>query len=184
MRLNIQRMKAAMADSGVTREQLAGALPRASDRAKQDALATTKINNWLAGREQPRPRAADIQAIAQTLGVEVGHIARYTSQFKWARSSQQKTGLVLDLIRGRSVIEAQNLLRFSPKRAAMLVSKALDAAAKDAEDNQAAPERLIIAEAKVDRGMVIRRFQPKDRGRAHPIRKPTCHITVTVEEEL
>ncbi|MGP1346887.1 MAG: 50S ribosomal protein L22 [Phycisphaerales bacterium] len=110
-------------------------------------------------------------------------MAKYTATYRWARSSERKTGLIVDLIRGRSVPDALNLLEFSPRRAAWLVKKALSAAIAEAEQNDAAVDRLFVSEARVDKGLTIKRFQPKDRGRAHPIQKRTCHITISVEEE-
>ncbi|XHC26559.1 50S ribosomal protein L22 [Phycisphaerales bacterium ac7] len=90
--------------------------------------------------------------------------------------------LVVEMIRGRSFAEADALLQFSPKRAATMVRKVLNAAVADAEAANADVARLVVSEAKADGAVIIKRFQPKDRGRAHPIQKRTSHITVSVEE--
>ncbi|TVQ81193.1 MAG: 50S ribosomal protein L22 [Phycisphaeraceae bacterium] len=101
---------------------------------------------------------------------------------RFQRTSPRKARLLADLIRGRRVDEADTLLRFNPKRAAVMVRKALRAAIADAEQNEVPIDRLYVSESRVDEGMIIKRFRPKDRGRAHPIQKKTSHIVVGVEE--
>jgi large subunit ribosomal protein L22 len=88
-----------------------------------------------------------------------------------------------DLIRGREVQDAMNILRFTPNRAAGMVSKVLASAIANANEAEADVEQLYVQEARVDEGPTMKRFQPKDRGRAHSIRKRTSHIIVVVEEE-
>ncbi len=102
---------------------------------------------------------------------------------KYARISPRKVRLVADLIRGRGVQDALNLLKFSPNRAAVMVSKVLTSAIANANEAEANVEDLIVDRAFVDEGPTIKRFQPKDRGRANPIMKRTSHITVVVEQE-
>ena len=102
---------------------------------------------------------------------------------KYARISPRKVRLVADLIRGRGVQDALNLLKFSPNRAAVMVSKVLTSAIANANEAEASVEDLIVDRAFVDEGPTIKRFQPKDRGRANPIMKRTSHITVVVEQE-
>ena len=183
MKINTQRFKEAAAAAGMGSKELATALPRPEGAGpKHDVLAERKVRNWLEGRAHPKPKAADVAALAQALGVSVPSIARFTSVYRFARSSERKSGLMVDLIRGRSVDDAQHLLQFSPRRAAKMVSKALGAAVADAEAAQADTRRLFVSEATADGGVIIKRFQPKDRGRAHPIQKRTSHITVSVEE--
>ncbi|MEM1331164.1 MAG: 50S ribosomal protein L22 [Planctomycetota bacterium] len=111
-------------------------------------------------------------------------MGRFTSEVRNHRGSPTKARLVADLVRGKPVDEAMNLLTFSTKRAATNVKKALAAAIADAEQADADVTRLFVAESRVDEGMHIKRFQPKDRGRAHPILKRTSHITVGVEERI
>ena len=120
--------------------------------------------------------------MAGVLGVQAKDIARFTSIARFTRSSPRKARLMVDLIRGRQIDEAEALLEFSPRRAAVMVRKALSAARADAEAADASPDRLIVSEAFADGGPIIKRFQPKDRGRAHPIHKHTSHITIAVEE--
>jgi large subunit ribosomal protein L22 len=90
--------------------------------------------------------------------------------------------LVTGLIAGRHVDEALDLLKFTRKRASVLVNKVLKTAIANADDQEADVRRLFVHEARVDSGPIIKRFQPKDRGRAHPIMKRTSHIVVSVGE--
>ncbi|MBL0927076.1 MAG: 50S ribosomal protein L22 [Phycisphaerales bacterium] len=182
MRINPDKLKRLAEQNGATPESLANALPK-GDRRKQGEVALRKVRNWMSGRNHPSVKAPEIAAIAAVLGVEPAAITRFVSTYRFARSSSRKVGLLTQLIRGRRVDEALDLLRFSPKRAAVMVKKTLTAAIKDAEQNDAAIERLFVAESRVHGAVTIKRFQPKDRGRAHPIRKRTSHIVIGVEEK-
>ena len=183
MKINGEKLKALTEQAGATVESLAAALPKSEGR-KAAELAQKKVRNWLAGRDYPRCRPVDVTAMAGVLSCRPKDLVRFDSTLKYARSSWRKTDLVTDLIRGRRVDEADALLRFSPKRAAVMVRKALRAAIADAEAADAAVERLFVTESRVDEGPTIKRFQPKDRGRSHPILKRTSHIVVGVEEAL
>jgi len=88
-----------------------------------------------------------------------------------------------DLIRGRDVQEALDVLKFMPQRAAVMVSQVLTSAVANANEAEADVDKLYVETAKVDEGPTMKRFRPKDRGRAHPILKRTSHITVVVEVE-
>jgi large subunit ribosomal protein L22 len=101
---------------------------------------------------------------------------------RFARISQRKVRLVVDLIRGRDCDQALELLKFTPKRAALFVSRVLKSAMANANEQEAVMSRLYVREARVDPGPIIKRFQPKDRGRTYPIHKRTSHITIAVEE--
>jgi large subunit ribosomal protein L22 len=74
------------------------------------------------------------------------------------------------------------MLNFTTRRAAVDVKRALLAAVNDAEQADADVGRLIVTESRVDSAPTIKRFKPKDRGRAHPIKKRMSHITIGVEE--
>jgi len=87
------------------------------------------------------------------------------------------------MIRGLDVEDALNVLRFTPNRAAPMISQTLASAVANANEAEADVERLFVIEARVDEGPTIKRIRPKDRGRMHPILKRTSHITVVVEEE-
>ena len=106
----------------------------------------------------------------------------YTSKYRMARISPTKARPVMDMIRGKRSDEAKVILQMSKLRAAALISGVLDAAIANADQAEVDTRRLIVSDARVDSGPTIKRFQPKDRGRAHPILKRTSHITVSVDE--
>lgn len=98
-----------------------------------------------------------------------------------ARFSAYKAREVLDLIRGRSVDEARNILEFSDRGAAAVILKVLDSAVANAgNNNDIPPEELFVAACFADEGPTMKRWRPRARGRATRIRKRTCHITVIV----
>ena len=106
----------------------------------------------------------------------------YRASHRFARIAPRKARLVADLIRGKRVDEALTALDFSKKRGASFISLVLRSAIANAEERSADPAKLVVSESRVDEGPTMDRFQPKDRGRAHPIRKRTSHIHVAVEE--
>jgi large subunit ribosomal protein L22 len=166
-------------EQGVDRDALIQAVERDGLRKKR---AQSAVSNWLTGRDHPRCTAKDIAAMANVLGVAPKDIARFTSTAKYVRSSPRKSALLADLIRDKPIVQAINDLSFSKRRAAKFVLKALEAAQADAESADADVNALVVAESRVDEGPTIKRFQPKDRGRAHPIMKRTSHIVVGLEE--
>ena len=182
MRLNCKSLRAEAERAGASPEKLAVALPMGSSRRKAEDAALRSVRNWMAGRDQPRATRKDIEALAGALGVAPSRLARFTTVSRFQRSSPSKSRLVADMIRGRRVDEADTLLSFSPRRAAVMVRKALRTAIADAEAHDVPVDRLYVAESRVDEGVIIKRFHPKDRGRAHPIQKKTSHIVVGVEE--
>lgn len=107
----------------------------------------------------------------------------WQAKHRYARISPRKARLLTDLIRQQYVQDALNILKFSPNRAAGMVSKVLTSAVANANEAEADVERLFVQTARVDEGPTLKRFRPKDRGRAHPIMKRTSHIIVVVEEE-
>src|SRR4051794_14493962 len=108
----------------------------------------------------------------------------YTSKHRFARIAPRKARLVMDLIRGRDVDDALAMLRFSKKRASTFVEKVIRSAVANANEQETAPIRntLFVAKAWADPGPIIKRFQPKDRGKAYPINKRTSHLVVTIDE--
>ncbi len=97
------------------------------------------------------------------------------------RTSAYKIRPVLDLIRGRSVVEAREILRFSERDAAHVVGKLLASAVANAENNDGLdPEELYVSACYADEAATMKRWRPRARGRATRIRKRTCHITVIV----
>jgi large subunit ribosomal protein L22 len=88
----------------------------------------------------------------------------------------------MGLIRGQHVDLARDTLRFTNKRASGMVDKVLRSAIANANEQEAEVRSLFVAEARVDAGPYLRRWRPKDRGRAHPIAKRLSHLIVAVEE--
>lgn len=175
MNINKEKLNSAIKRAGLSEEQIAAAIDRPGLKA------TSAIRNWRRGDFRPRPRPEDIRRIASALGVAPTEISRFDGKYKWARMSPTKVKLVTDLIRGRDVNTALNLLDFSKKRAAVAVKKALQTAIASAENNEVDVTTLVVTESYVGSGPTIKRFQPKDRGRAHQILKRTSHIVVAVE---
>ncbi|KPK83721.1 MAG: hypothetical protein AMJ81_07475 [Phycisphaerae bacterium SM23_33] len=106
----------------------------------------------------------------------------WTATHRFARISPTKVRPVANMIRGRNVDEALNMLKFTPNRAAYLVRKALSSALANADEAEADVELLYVERAFVDQAASIKRLREKDRGRAHPILKRNSHITIVVEE--
>jgi large subunit ribosomal protein L22 len=103
---------------------------------------------------------------------------------KMVRISAFKAREATRHIQGLPVAEAAELLRFSPQKAARLVGKTLRSAVANAENNNGMrAEELIVKEAVVGEGPTMKRFQPKARGSAGPIRKRTSHIRIVVAEK-
>ena len=107
--------------------------------------------------------------------MEVSAILRGT------RLSAQKARLVADLVRGKPVDYALNILTFTPKKAAVVIRKVLESAIANAEHNEGADiDELSVKRIFVDEGTTLKRFTARAKGRGNRIMKPTCHITVTV----
>ncbi|MDK2848138.1 MAG: large subunit ribosomal protein [Desulfuromonadales bacterium] len=106
------------------------------------------------------------------------------AKLRYVRLSPRKTRLVVDMVRGKGVQEALNVLRFSPQKAAGIVYQLVGSAVANAEQKGVADvDRLYIKSIAVDQGPVLKRFMPRAQGRATRIRKPTSHITVVLNEK-
>ncbi len=107
---------------------------------------------------------------------EIPAIARFV------RMSPYKVRRVLDQIRGKSYRDALMILEFMPYRACEPVTKLLRSAAANAQHNAGLDvTTLVVSQAYADGGPSLKRFRPRAQGRAYQIRKPTCHITITVK---
>ena len=105
------------------------------------------------------------------------------AKHNFARISPQKARLVADLIRGKSVDQALEILTFSNKKAAALVKKVLESAIANAEHNEGADiDDLNVAKIFVDEGPIMKRIMPRAKGRADRILKRSSHITVVVAD--
>ncbi len=102
---------------------------------------------------------------------------------KGARISAQKARLVADMIRGKKVEDALDILTFSNKKAADLVKKVLQSAIANAEHNDGMDiDDLKVSGAYVNEGETLKRIRPRAKGRADRILKRSCHITIKVAE--
>ena len=100
---------------------------------------------------------------------------------KGVRISPQKARLVADMIRGKKVDNAINMLTFSPKKGAEIMKKVLESAIANAEHNNSADiDDLKIKKIYVDKGATLKRIRARAKGRAAKIQKQTSHITLTV----
>ena len=121
--------------------------------------------------------------------IDLGTIAGARSTHKFARLSASKVRVVLDLIRDEDLEQARDELRFCDRGAATIISKVLESAVANAENNERlSADELYVAECWADEGPTLKRWRPRARGRATRINKRTCHITVVVaqldEDEL
>ena len=100
---------------------------------------------------------------------------------KGVRLSPQKARLVADMVRGKKVDYALNILNFCPKKGAEIIKKVVESAIANAEHNNSADiDELKIKTIYVDKGTILKRIRARAKGRKKKIMKPTCHITVTV----
>jgi large subunit ribosomal protein L22 len=168
------------------RQMSAGQLAKHLVRGGMDLTdASSALRNWQRGLFKPTPTAEDLQRMASALGVEIQELKDWHCAYRYAPLSASKARLVTRLIVGRPVQDAIDVLKFTRRRAAPMVSKLLKCATADADEQQADVDTLVVTEARVDDAgvrMGTKRFRAKDRGRAHAIRKKACHIHVTVTQ--
>ncbi len=106
-----------------------------------------------------------------------------SAKHRYARISPQKARLVADQVRGMPVDKALTLLKFSNKKAAVLVRKVLESAIANAEHNDGADiDELKVSSIFVDQGPTMKRMRARAKGRGNRIIKRTSHITVTVAD--
>jgi large subunit ribosomal protein L22 len=180
--LSADKLKELCQERQMSVDELASHLARGGfDRQK----AAVAIGNWQKGLFKPEPRTEDIRRLATALSVEVNDLVDWRSSCRFAPISARKARLVAQLIVGRSVQDAMDILKFTRKRAAVMIDKVLRSAVADADEQQADVDNLYVNCARVDDAGVrigTKRWIPKDRGRAHPIRKKACHIHITVTQ--
>jgi large subunit ribosomal protein L22 len=100
------------------------------------------------------------------------------------RISPRKVRMVVDTVRGKSVSQAISILGFTRKKAALPVQKLLKSAVANAVENDGISDvdTLVIDRIMVDEGPTLKRFMPRARGRATPIRKRTSHVRIILRE--
>ena len=121
--------------------------------------------------------------------VDLTEVAGARATHRFARMSASKARAVLNLIRDEDIDRAAEILQFCDRGAAEVISKVLNSAVANAENNEGLdPDELFVAECYADEGPTLKRWRPRARGRATRINKRTCHITVVVarmsDEEL
>jgi large subunit ribosomal protein L22 len=105
-----------------------------------------------------------------------------TAIARFVRVSPRKARRVIDLVRGRSVADALDILRWAPQAASEPVAKVIASAAANAQNNNGLdPATLVVATVYADDGPTAKRIRPRAQGRAFRIRRRTSHITVVVE---
>lgn len=115
--------------------------------------------------------------LAETKDKRPKAVARYV------RISSRKVKVVIDLIRGKQVGEAKAILMATPKAATDPVTKLLNSAIANAENNMdLSADNLYIAEVYADQGPTLKRYRPRAQGRASRIRKRTSHITIILDQ--
>jgi large subunit ribosomal protein L22 len=112
----------------------------------------------------------------------------FTAKHRFARISARKVRLVADLVRGKFVDDALDILRYQPQRGARLLEKVIKSALANAQDPEQNPGRvadvsnLLLTDVRIDGGPIIKRFMPRARGMACPILRRMSHISVTVSD--
>lgn len=102
----------------------------------------------------------------------------------YASISASKIKIVADLVKGKNVVEAMAILRYTPKAASAILIKLLKSAVANAENNNNMDaEKLFVTEAYANQGPTAKRIQPRAQGRAYRILKRTSHITLVVKEK-
>jgi large subunit ribosomal protein L22 len=180
--LSADKLKELCQRRQISVEQLAEQIVRPGLDEKESLVA---VKNWQKGLFKPRPRTDDVRHLAAALSSEVNDLVDWRSSYRFAPLSARKARLVTQLITGRSVQDAMDILKFTRKRAAAVIDKVLRSAVADADEQQADVDNLYVSSARVDDAGVrigTKRWVPKDRGRAHPIRKNACHIHITVTQ--
>ena len=103
------------------------------------------------------------------------------ASLRGVRLSADKGRLVADMIRGKKVGQAIEILKFTQKKAAGIIKKVVDSAVANAEHNDGADiDELKITSIYVEQGATLKRFSARAKGRGNSISKPTCHVFVTV----
>ena len=180
--LSANKLKRICEQRQISTKQLAGQLVRGG---LDERAAAKAVKNWQKGLFKPIPRSEDVRNLATALSAEVNDLVDWQSSCRFAPISPRKARLVTELIVGRGVQDAMDILKFTNKRAAMIINKVLKSAVADADEQQVDVDNLYVSSARVDDAGVrigTKRWMPKDRGRAHPIHKKACHIHITVTQ--
>ena len=122
--------------------------------------------------------------MVKNLNKQAKDLSNVKAIYKNLRSSPRKVNEILRSIRGKKADIALRDLQFSEKRVSKEISKTLQSAVSNAENNnQLDIDNLIVKEAYVGKGMVMKRYRPRARGRAGEIKKPFTNLTIIVSEK-
>jgi len=166
-------------------QQAGGDEPQVQEEPKEQAQqpAAEPAAAVEAEEEDGEPVAPIPQVQGQPAPVRQGRVA-ITARARYVRSTPRKARVVSELIRGRTVAEAREILRFSNRAVARDWAKLLESAAANAAHNYALePSQLVVLEAYADGGPSLKRYRPRAMGRAYPILKRTAHLTITLTTE-
>lgn len=157
----------------------APAEPEADEPAAADAADAAEPD------EEPKrrgtPEGAARKQTAPQVPTNDDGLVEVRARARFVRSAPRKARLVMDHIRGKSVGDARAILGHTPRAAATDISKLLESAVANAENNfELDPGDLRIHRATVDEGPTIKRYRPRALGRATPIAKRTSHMTITL----
>lgn len=109
---------------------------------------------------------------------------RPQAHVKFVRISDTKARIVLDQIKGKGVIEAMGILKYSPRYAAEIIEKVLKSAIANAVNNNELDENnLYVADVVANQGPTLKRIRPRAQGRAYKINKKTAHISIYLDEK-
>jgi len=127
----------------------------------------------------------DVSQVASLVELERLKIMEVRALLRHTRTAPRKARLVADLIRGKNVNDAINILQFTRKRAADTFQKLLKSAIANAEENHKVldVEDLFVKNVRVDEGVTWKRHMPRARGTSTMIQKKTSHITLVLEEK-
>jgi len=120
--------------------------------------------------------------MTRAVGAQATEFPSAVAKARFVRVSPTKARRVIDLVRGKSVAEALDILRWAPQAASVPVAKVIASAAANAQNNNGLdPATLVVASVYADDGPTAKRIRPRAQGRAFRIRRRTSHITVVVE---
>jgi large subunit ribosomal protein L22 len=120
--------------------------------------------------------------MTRAVGAQGTEFPSAVAKARFVRVSPTKARRVIDLVRGKSVTEALDILRWAPQAASVPVAKVIASAAANAANNNGLdPATLVVASVYADDGPTAKRIRPRAQGRAFRIRRRTSHITVVVE---
>jgi large subunit ribosomal protein L22 len=118
--------------------------------------------------------------------MNIGKIMEAKAIGRYLRTSPRKARQVADVIRGRAAGDALNVLSLTPRKAARMIEKILKSAVANAREKAGRDqfEALTVSEIQISPGPTLKRWLPRARGRATPIRKRTSHIRIILRDAL